>query len=71
MSDNDIPPSPLPTPPVVPGVSLVKSKCRKPDCKSIDARQIQLPGDMPGRFVYQCVTCGFTWGAVTGGFINL
>jgi hypothetical protein len=49
----------------------VHMKCRNPDCDSILAVEIKIPGSPAGQRLYQCVQCKATRGVNTGGNIDL
>ncbi len=48
----------------------VNMKCKNQGCDSIEAVQVEIPGQ-PHQRVYKCVKCHRSWGANVGGSIDL
>jgi hypothetical protein len=49
----------------------VHMRCKNPNCDSILAVEIKIPGSAPGVRMYQCVQCKSTRGVNTGGSVDL
>jgi hypothetical protein len=45
--------------------------CKNPQCDSIVAIEVKMPGQTPGTRMYQCVKCKRTWGIAVGGGVDL
>jgi len=46
-------------------------RCKNPDCDSILAIEMKVPGQSPGSRLYQCCKCKRTWNVPVGGSVEL
>ncbi len=49
----------------------IHMKCKRPECGSNLAVEVQHPGSATGRHLYRCVKCHTSWGINTGGPVDL
>ncbi|MFA5054383.1 MAG: hypothetical protein WC565_10005 [Parcubacteria group bacterium] len=49
---------------------VVNMKCKTPECDSIQAIELDIPGVSRGQHMYQCVKCRRTWGTAVGGSVE-
>jgi hypothetical protein len=49
----------------------VHMRCKNPECDSILAVEMKIPGQTGGRRMYQCCKCKRTWGVPVGGSVEL
>jgi len=49
----------------------INMRCKNPDCDSIVAIELKLPGSESSQRLYQCCKCKVTRGIAVGGRINL
>lgn len=57
-------------------VKILHMKCRKEDCRSMQATEVSSSSPVesagaPHFRIYRCAECGSTWNAAVGGFVNL
>jgi DNA-directed RNA polymerase subunit M/transcription elongation factor TFIIS len=46
-------------------------KCRRPNCDSITAVQVQIAPAGGGQRLYRCTKCGHMWGLNVGGHLDI